>query len=241
MPSAAARARRSTAPARTGTRPARQHGSLNPRAHHLGDLPNLDVDANGAGRLEFTIAGADARDGAHGLVRCRRRLGRASTQRPTITAPTRAAIAARGSPAACWQLELDLDRLSPAARARSTLLASSVGDPARADQSASQREGRHDVEREDAGAEAAESRPPSCRRNRGRAPGRPSSCRAHRSRPAVRAHARQDDVLQRRDRGAHPGRSEQLGDRAGDVEGAEIVGREHHPDGRQAAGSRRAC
>ena len=36
----------------------RQHGSLNPAGHHLGDLPNLDVDAQGAGRLEFTIVGA---------------------------------------------------------------------------------------------------------------------------------------------------------------------------------------
>ena len=37
----------------------RQHGSLNPAGHHLGDLPNLEVDAQGAGRLEFTINGAD--------------------------------------------------------------------------------------------------------------------------------------------------------------------------------------
>ena len=36
----------------------RQHGSLNPSGHHLGDLPNLDVDGQGAGRLEFAIAGA---------------------------------------------------------------------------------------------------------------------------------------------------------------------------------------
>jgi Cu-Zn family superoxide dismutase len=44
----------------------RQHGSLNPAGHHLGDLPNLEVDAQGAGRLEFTIAGA-ATSGAQGL------------------------------------------------------------------------------------------------------------------------------------------------------------------------------
>ena len=44
----------------------RQHGSLNPAGHHLGDLPNLDVDEHGAGRLEFTIAGA-AMSGAQGL------------------------------------------------------------------------------------------------------------------------------------------------------------------------------
>ena len=45
---------------------ARQHGSLNPAGHHLGDLPNLDVDEQGAGRLEFTIAGAST-SGAQGF------------------------------------------------------------------------------------------------------------------------------------------------------------------------------
>lgn len=44
----------------------RQHGSLNPAGHHLGDLPNLDVDEHGAGRLEFAIAGASM-TGATGL------------------------------------------------------------------------------------------------------------------------------------------------------------------------------
>jgi len=44
----------------------RQHGSLNPAGHHLGDLPNLDVDAQGDGRLEFTIAGAST-SGADGI------------------------------------------------------------------------------------------------------------------------------------------------------------------------------
>ena len=44
----------------------RQHGSLNPAGHHLGDLPNLDVDAQGAGRLEFAIAGATL-SGAGGI------------------------------------------------------------------------------------------------------------------------------------------------------------------------------
>jgi Cu-Zn family superoxide dismutase len=44
----------------------RQHGTLNPAGHHLGDLPNLEVDAHGAGRLEFTIAGA-ATGGTDGL------------------------------------------------------------------------------------------------------------------------------------------------------------------------------
>jgi Cu-Zn family superoxide dismutase len=37
---------------------ARQHGRLNPAGHHLGDLPNLDIGANGSGRIEFTIPGA---------------------------------------------------------------------------------------------------------------------------------------------------------------------------------------
>jgi Cu-Zn family superoxide dismutase len=44
----------------------RQHGSLNPAGHHMGDLPNLDVDEHGAGRLEFAIAGAST-SGAEGL------------------------------------------------------------------------------------------------------------------------------------------------------------------------------
>jgi Cu-Zn family superoxide dismutase len=45
----------------------RQHGKLNPQGHHLGDLDNLDVDETGAGRLEFTIAGASGA-GAGGLL-----------------------------------------------------------------------------------------------------------------------------------------------------------------------------
>src|SRR6185503_13343845 len=44
----------------------RQHGKLNPAGHHLGDLDNLDVDAQGAGRLEFTIPGGTM-GGADGL------------------------------------------------------------------------------------------------------------------------------------------------------------------------------
>ena len=32
-----------------------QHGSANPRGPHAGDLPNLVVDANGAGHLEATL------------------------------------------------------------------------------------------------------------------------------------------------------------------------------------------
>jgi Cu-Zn family superoxide dismutase len=45
----------------------RQHGSLNPQGHHLGDLDNLDVDESGGGRLEFTIPGGSA-SGADGLL-----------------------------------------------------------------------------------------------------------------------------------------------------------------------------
>jgi Cu-Zn family superoxide dismutase len=41
----------------------RQHGELNPQGAHLGDLPNLDVDAEGHGRLEFRIEGASLRGG----------------------------------------------------------------------------------------------------------------------------------------------------------------------------------
>ena len=45
---------------------AHQHGSLNPAGHHLGDLPNLDVDDLGNGRLEFAITGASL-SGADGI------------------------------------------------------------------------------------------------------------------------------------------------------------------------------
>lgn len=36
----------------------RQHGSQNPQGPHMGDLPNLTVGADGAGVLEYAIAGA---------------------------------------------------------------------------------------------------------------------------------------------------------------------------------------
>jgi superoxide dismutase, Cu-Zn family len=45
----------------------RRHGRLNPRGHHLGDLPNLAIGADGTGRIEFTIPGTGAWDGAHPL------------------------------------------------------------------------------------------------------------------------------------------------------------------------------
>lgn len=40
----------------------RQHGRLNPRGPHAGDLPNLEVRANGTGRIDFDapVPAADA-------------------------------------------------------------------------------------------------------------------------------------------------------------------------------------
>jgi Cu-Zn family superoxide dismutase len=41
----------------------RQHGRLNPQGPHLGDLPNLEVRPNGAGRIDFDVpvpAGTEA-------------------------------------------------------------------------------------------------------------------------------------------------------------------------------------
>ena len=32
-----------------------QHGRLNPQGAHLGDLPNLEVGANGSGRINFAV------------------------------------------------------------------------------------------------------------------------------------------------------------------------------------------
>jgi superoxide dismutase, Cu-Zn family len=32
-----------------------QHGRLNPQGAHLGDLPNLEVGANGSGRISFAV------------------------------------------------------------------------------------------------------------------------------------------------------------------------------------------
>jgi superoxide dismutase, Cu-Zn family len=45
----------------------RQHGKLNPQGHHLGDLDNLVVNADG-GRLEFAIAGATLHGGEAPIV-----------------------------------------------------------------------------------------------------------------------------------------------------------------------------
>lgn len=45
----------------------RQHGRLNPLGHHLGDLDNLVVNAEG-GRLDFAIPGAELHGGEHPIV-----------------------------------------------------------------------------------------------------------------------------------------------------------------------------
>lgn len=47
----------------------RQHGRLNPRGPHLGDLPNLRVRPNGSGRLDLTLSlPAQASAGANPLL-----------------------------------------------------------------------------------------------------------------------------------------------------------------------------
>lgn len=46
----------------------RHHGRLNPDGAHLGDLPNLNVVANGDGHIDLTIAGAALRAGEHPLL-----------------------------------------------------------------------------------------------------------------------------------------------------------------------------
>jgi len=46
----------------------RQHGRLNPLGHHLGDLPNLTVDAEGNGSVEFAIAGGSLRGITNALL-----------------------------------------------------------------------------------------------------------------------------------------------------------------------------
>lgn len=51
----------------------REHGQLNPRGPHKGDLPNLNVSANGHGMLEFMVSGhslADA-DGTSLVIHAR--------------------------------------------------------------------------------------------------------------------------------------------------------------------------
>ena len=45
-----------------------QHGKDNPLGMHKGDLPNLPIDANGVGSLEFTIPGASLSGGAQPML-----------------------------------------------------------------------------------------------------------------------------------------------------------------------------
>jgi Cu-Zn family superoxide dismutase len=47
----------------------REHGRVNPKGMHKGDLPNLVIGADGRGRLDATIAGASlGGEGAGGLL-----------------------------------------------------------------------------------------------------------------------------------------------------------------------------
>lgn len=45
----------------------REHGTLNPRGHHLGDLPNFEIGEDGHGRLEFAISSANL-GGSDGML-----------------------------------------------------------------------------------------------------------------------------------------------------------------------------
>jgi len=47
---------------------ARQHGAQNPQGRHLGDLPNLQVDPRGKGRLIFHVENARLEGGANPLL-----------------------------------------------------------------------------------------------------------------------------------------------------------------------------
>jgi Cu-Zn family superoxide dismutase len=46
----------------------RQHGRDNPMGAHAGDLPNLNVDADGNGALDVLVAGLRLKDGATPLI-----------------------------------------------------------------------------------------------------------------------------------------------------------------------------
>ena len=45
-----------------------QHGRLNPLGPHFGDLPNIEIGADGRGRIEFAVASGSVRRGAHPLL-----------------------------------------------------------------------------------------------------------------------------------------------------------------------------
>jgi Cu-Zn family superoxide dismutase len=46
----------------------RQHGKNNPAGMHLGDLPNLEIDAAGRGTLEYVVPSARMTGGAGALL-----------------------------------------------------------------------------------------------------------------------------------------------------------------------------
>jgi Cu-Zn family superoxide dismutase len=46
----------------------REHGTLNPRGPHAGDLPNITVDAAGRGHLEVSIKGVNLEKGSNSLL-----------------------------------------------------------------------------------------------------------------------------------------------------------------------------
>ena len=45
-----------------------QHGRLNPLGPHFGDLPNIEIGADGRGSVEFAIASGSVRRGEHVLL-----------------------------------------------------------------------------------------------------------------------------------------------------------------------------
>jgi len=46
----------------------KQHGLENPQGAHFGDMPNLDISADGTGKLSYTIAGARIEGGDNPLL-----------------------------------------------------------------------------------------------------------------------------------------------------------------------------
>lgn len=46
----------------------RQHGRDNPAGAHLGDLPNLEIGADGTGTVEFSVAGGALSSGTNALL-----------------------------------------------------------------------------------------------------------------------------------------------------------------------------
>jgi Cu-Zn family superoxide dismutase len=47
---------------------ARKHGMQNPQGRHAGDLPNLQIGANGVGRLVYSVESATLQGGVHPLL-----------------------------------------------------------------------------------------------------------------------------------------------------------------------------